>query len=156
MPLIEVNSALHRDDDYSLVPEVIECLWKAEDRHFWYRARNAWILDALSRYGARPPRSLLEVGCGGGAVSRALASAGYALTGVDTAKRLITKAHERCPSSNFVVGDIALLPEGCRGPYDVVGFFDVLEHLDDPAALLQAGLSYARTGALVIATVPAL
>jgi SAM-dependent methyltransferase len=39
--------------------------------------------------------------------------------------------------------------------FDAVGFFDVLEHLDDPGRLLRASMQLARPGGLVLATVPA-
>jgi 2-polyprenyl-3-methyl-5-hydroxy-6-metoxy-1,4-benzoquinol methylase len=156
MTVLTVEGTCHRKEDYSLVPEVIEQLWHMEDHHFWHRARNGWILDALAAHGAPPPCSLLEVGCGSGAVSRALVQAGYQVTGVDTAARLVEKAQERCSAATFVVGEVAKLPEGCRGPFQVVGFFDVLEHVEHPAGLLADALAWAAPDALVIATVPAL
>jgi 2-polyprenyl-3-methyl-5-hydroxy-6-metoxy-1,4-benzoquinol methylase len=156
MAFVNVEGTQHREEDYSLVPEVIECLWRMEERHFWHRARNGWILDALAEYGPPAPCQVLDVGCGSGAVSCALARAGYRVTGVDTAERLVRKAQERCPSSTFVVGQVGNLPEGCRGPFPIVGFFDVLEHLAEPAGLLAGGLRWTSPGALVVATVPAL
>jgi 2-polyprenyl-3-methyl-5-hydroxy-6-metoxy-1,4-benzoquinol methylase len=156
MAFVNVEGTQHREEDYSLVPEVIECLWRMEERHFWHRARNGWILDALAAYGPPVPCQVLDVGCGSGAVSCALANAGYRVTGVDTAERLVRKAQERCPSSTFVVGEVGSLPEGCRGPFPIGGFFDVLEHVADPAGLLAAGLRWTSPGALVVATVPAL
>lgn len=156
MTLIKLAGTQHRDEDFSLSPEVVGGLWAMEERHFWHRARNAWILDALRGNGVLPPARILDVGCGSGAVARALASSGYTVTGVDTAEHLVAKAHERCPNSVFVVGDVGRLPEGFRGPFDAVGFFDVLEHLDMPSDLMRAALQWAVPGALCVATVPAL
>jgi SAM-dependent methyltransferase len=98
---------------------------------------------------------VLEVGCGGGAVARHLGARGYAVVGVDTAEVLVRKAHERLPQATFVAGSVEKL-DPSLGPFDVLGFFDVLEHLADPLALLRQALIHARPGALVVATVPAL
>lgn len=153
MPLTILPDTHHQADDYDLNPTSLEALWRMEEAHFWHAARNRWIARALAErvpHGGR----VLEVGCGAGAVSAHLHSLGYLVTGVDTAEVLVRKAHERCPSATFVAGDVARLPVGER--FDAVGFFDVLEHLDDPAALVRAALRHARPGALVVVTVPAL
>jgi hypothetical protein len=68
---------------------------------------------------------------------------------------LVEKAHERFPNIAFVAGHVDQLPPDL-GPFDGVGLFDVLEHLDDPMSLLRSALTHAAPGALVMATVPAL
>lgn len=156
MTLIRLENVDHKEEDFWLDPEIIQALWRMEEGHFWHHARNAWILDALAQFGAPPPCSVLEVGCGSGGVASALARAGYQVTGVDTAEHLVKKANERSPDSTFVVGDVAFLPEACQGPFQVIGFFDVLEHIDDPAQLVRAALRFAAPGALLAVTVPAL
>jgi 2-polyprenyl-3-methyl-5-hydroxy-6-metoxy-1,4-benzoquinol methylase len=155
MPVIEV-SGIHNETDFWLSRRALKALWTAEDTHFWHAARNAWIASLLVAYGAPPPRRVLEVGCGSGNVVRKLIEVGYEVTGVDTDRRLIEKAYERCKSATLVIGDIARLPPPLQGPYDVIGFFDVLEHLDKPEDLIRAALHWAQPGTLIIATVPAL
>jgi SAM-dependent methyltransferase len=150
-----VPNTVHHHDDYPLNETELQALWRMEDGHFWHRARNRWILAALKRRGVRPTASFLEVGCGGGAVAGALHQAGFVVTGVDTVETLVRKAHERCPTARFAVSDIAALDPTQYGPFAGIGFFDVLEHLDDPAGLLNASLRLGAPGALVIATVPA-
>jgi len=145
----------HRSEDFDLDPEVMSGLWRMEERHFWHAARNHWIERALDRHGVKPPARVLEVGCGSGAVACALQKRGFKVVGIDTADVLVRKAHERCPDATFVAGEVQQL-DPTLGPFDAVGFFDVLEHLDDPVSLVRAALVHAKPGALVVVTVPAL
>jgi SAM-dependent methyltransferase len=145
----------HESADFDLDPVIAEARWRMEERHFWHAARNRWIELALRRQGIQPPARVLDVGCGSGAVAGALARQGYAVVGIDTAEVLVRKAHERIPQATFVVGQLARL-DPALGGFDAIGFFDVLEHLEDPVALVRQAVVHARPGALVLATVPAL
>jgi len=156
MVLRVLPGTAHDPAAYPTPPPVMAALRRAEDRHFWHAARNRWISSALVAAGVEPPATVLEVGCGGGAVACALHRAGYRVTGVDTAEPLVREAHRRCPGATFVAGEVARLPAPEAGPYRAVGFFDVLEHLDHPRALLRDALRWAAPGAAVVATVPAL
>jgi SAM-dependent methyltransferase len=152
--LVILSEVEHRYQDFELDPELLSGLWRMEERHFWHAARNLWIERALTSAGVGSGARILEVGCGSGAVAGALHRGGYTVVGIDTAEILVRKAHDRIPGATFVAGKVEHLgPE--LGPFDVIGFFDVLEHLDDPAALVRQALAHAGPGALVIATVPA-
>ena len=155
MPLTLLPDVEHRAEDYEIDADRASALWVMEERHFWHTARSEWILAALAKYLPFPGGKILDVGCGSGAVAAALANAGYEVTGVDTAEFLVRRAHLRVPGANLVCGDLQNLPPSLYGPYGAIGFFDVLEHLDDPTMLLRDALRYARSGTLVIATVPA-
>src|SRR5262249_9732876 len=74
------------------------------------------------------------------------------VTGIDTAEWLIKKAYERCPEATFILGKIEYLQ---AEPYDVIGLFDVLEHLFDPLHFLRKCLRCSQRATLVVATVPA-
>jgi SAM-dependent methyltransferase len=152
--LVVLSEGEHRSADFDLDPAVLAGLWNMEERHFWHSARNRWIARAIEQYGPKPPARLLEVGCGSGAVAGDLQRRGYTVVGIDTAGVLVRKAHERFPHATFVVGRVDQLASEID-PFDVVGFFDVLEHLEDPDLIVRSALTHAQPGALVIATVPA-
>jgi len=153
MTLVVIDAGAHRAEDYDLDSASLAALWRMEERHFWHRARNRFILRELSELP--PPARILEVGCGSGAVSTALVHAGYRVVGVDTALVLVQKADSRCPEATFVAGPLEQLSDGERD-FDAVGFFDVLEHLDEPEQLLQTAMARLKPGGLVLATVPAM
>lgn len=88
----------------------------------------------------RPDR-ILEVGCGEGYVLEAIRAAGIdaPCTGIDQSAVAIEAARERLgPSVSLHVGDALALSGSLPGPSpDLVLMIEVLEHLDDPGAMLD-------------------
>jgi 2-polyprenyl-3-methyl-5-hydroxy-6-metoxy-1,4-benzoquinol methylase len=154
MPLI-ITSVQHKGADFTLDPTWLQALWRMEDRHFWHAARNRWIEKMLRTEGVVPPSTLLDVGCGGGAVAAFLQRAGYRVTGIDTAEVLARKASQRSPEATFIVGDVAHLSPDA-GPFAAICLLDVLEHLADPLTMLHACRRLANADTLFVVTVPAL
>jgi SAM-dependent methyltransferase len=114
-----------------------------EEHHFWFRARRDIILDALGRWfgGAR---DYLEVGCGTGYNARAIAEHFPKWRVVATDPLSSEPSIPRC--------DARALPY--RGEFDVVGAYDVLEHIADDAAALQQFHQACRPGGGILLTVP--
>jgi SAM-dependent methyltransferase len=79
---------------------------------------------------ALAPQTFLDAGCGEGFVARRVIEAvpGIELTGCDVADQALEMAADANPGARFVVGSVVDLPFPDRS-FDVVGCFEVLEHL---------------------------
>src|SRR2546428_13897880 len=90
----------------------------------------------------RPGLSVLDVGCGTGAIARGIAEAvgpQGRVVGVDVNASMIEKAraaHGGVPGLSFEVPDVHTLPSG--DAFDIVAAARVLQWLADPAAALRA------------------
>ena len=105
------------------------------------RLIDAFHAQVVAMVRRAAPAAILEVGCGEGYVLAELQRAGVdaALTGVDLSPEAIGAARQRvAPPARLEVGDArALRRSGATEPADLVMMLEVLEHLDDPAAMLD-------------------
>ena len=134
----------------------VRALLRAEERHFWHRARNHYIAKRLRRLGLDSRARILELGSGAGCVATHLAGLGFEVTGVEGHQALIDVATRRAPGARFVCRDLREPIDLAGETFDAVGLFDVIEHLDDPIALLARAAAFVKSGGLVVGTVPAL
>lgn len=105
----------------------------------------------MARYlTAKTPR-YLDVGCSTGFVVEAAKHAGWDATGIDLNPSAIAYGVSRGLDLRTVA-----LEEGGFAPasFDAVSLFDVLEHLIDPTATLQACARLLRPGGIVFLYVP--
>ena len=125
--------------------------FQVEDHSFWFRHRNACILDAVRR---RPPAGpIFDIGGGNGFVARALVDAGYEAVVVEPGQTGARNAQARglAPVVCAALADAGF----AHGSLPAAGLFDVLEHMpDDRAALAQLADLLPRDGRLYL-TVPA-
>jgi len=98
--------------------------------------RLGFITDAVALEGKR----VLDVGCGGGILSEALARAGGSVTGIDGSAACIEVARSHAQASGLAIAYEAVTVEAHRAPrrYDVVTCMELLEHVPSPARLLAA------------------
>ena len=133
---------------------VYEIMADVDQRHWWYVARRK-IIAALIRRDIRPPAhaEILELGCGTGHNLAMLGEFGHvdALELDDEARSVAEKRLGRQVRS-------APLPELAGVPerhYDLIGAFDVIEHIDDDTAALASIATKLKPGGKFILTVPA-
>ena len=133
--------------------EQFENLLTVESRHFWFAARNKLILWALCRFFPHA-QTFLEVGCGTGQVLRALAQEvpSVRMTGLEASFAGLRFLLERVPRLDAIQAAATALPYDSE--FDVVGAFDVLEHIPDDAAAMREIARSVKPGGGVLLTVP--
>jgi SAM-dependent methyltransferase len=133
---------------------VYQQMAELDERHWWYRARRE-ILAALIRREARLSANaeILEIGCGTGHNLAMLEKFGH-VQGLELdgeARALAEKRLGRTVMS-------APLPELAGVPdrhYDLIGAFDVIEHIDDDRAALASISTKLKPGGKFVMAVPA-
>jgi len=134
----------------SFDPSFFRQLKEAEETYFWFNVRRQWIGDRIRRF-ASPPAKVLEVGCGTGNVSSFLAHKGYEVTGCECHEEALGLGW---PGFRKVHAEASNLPFA-DGSFDVVGLFDVLEHIEDDIAPLKEAFRVLKQGGIAVVTVPA-
>lgn len=134
-------------------PSYFATLARLEEGNFWFRARNELILWALEKY-CQGFRSYLEIGCGTGyvlsGVARRFADVSLSASEVFTAG--LAYAAQRVPSATFMQMDARSIP--FVDEFDVVGAFDVLEHIQEDETVLAQAYKALKPGGHLLLSVP--
>ena len=104
--------------------------------------------------GGLAGQKVIDVGCGGGLLSEALARRGAEVTGIDLAEASIAVAREHAGASGLAIDYRCVATEAMaqRAPksYDVVCCLEMLEHVPDPEAIIKACADLLRPGGLAV------
>lgn len=135
-------------------PAYFQDLADAELTHFWFVHRNRVIEWAARRFVRLEVRQVLEVGCGTGNVLRVLERVWpqALVAGMELFEDGLRFARRRS-SAALVCGRVEAMPFGAA--FDVVGMFDVLEHIPDDVAALAHVRDAMRRESRLLLTVPA-
>jgi SAM-dependent methyltransferase len=126
---------------------------EVEEWHWWYRVRRDILSAMLARLALPDGARLLDVGCGTGGMGEVLARFGQAV-GLDRAPAALALAAQRPYRLRVGAALDRPLPLAADS-FDLVGAFDVLEHLDDDAALARELYRATRPGGHAVVFVPA-
>jgi 2-polyprenyl-6-hydroxyphenyl methylase/3-demethylubiquinone-9 3-methyltransferase len=93
---------------------------------------------------------VLDVGCGGGLLSEALARAGAQVTAIDLAPELVKVARLHTLESgvrvDYQVKAVEALAAERPGSFGAIACMEMLEHVPDPAAIVTACATLLRPG----------
>lgn len=108
------------------------------------------FIEDRNMYGKR----LLDVGCGPGAFLNEAKKKGYEVWGLDFDKENVRVARERYGIEHVYPKSVAELKDVSGTRFDVVTFFEVLEHLDDPVAFMKEIKSVLARGGYIACSMP--
>jgi SAM-dependent methyltransferase len=135
-------------------PASFEMLARLEAEYFWFVTRNELIVGLANKFFP-DARRFLEIGCGNGAVLRAVAKSRpwERLVGSELHPSGLAHARQRLPSEvEFVQMDAREIP--AVGVFDLTGAFDVIEHIADDEAVLRGMRAATQSGGGIIIAVP--
>ena len=108
--------------------------------------RADWIASLTPVSG----QQVLDVGCGGGILCEALAERGANVTGIDMGDAPLGVAELHALENNLTIEYKKITAEEIAaerpGQYDVVTCLEMLEHVPDPAAIVQACADLCKPG----------
>lgn len=124
-----------------------------ETGNFWFRSRNKLILWALKKYFPRA-RVFLEVGCGTGYVLSGIEKAfpELKLYGSEIYASGLSFCRERVKAATLFQMDALRIP--FEDEFDVIGAFDVLEHIGEDTEVLSQMHRSLKDGGGIMLTVP--
>ncbi len=133
-------------------PKSFERLAQIEDEHFWFVPRNRLLGTLLQRYFPNAA-SMLEIGCGNGAVLSSLAQGAgkRRLVGSELHPAGLVVARRRLgDKAEFVQMDARHIM--AEQAFDVIGAFDVIEHIaEDEDVLRSMHRALTPSGGVIIA-----
>jgi 2-polyprenyl-6-hydroxyphenyl methylase/3-demethylubiquinone-9 3-methyltransferase len=115
---------------------------------------NPLRLDWIQTLEPLMGKQVLDVGCGGGILSDAMARAGAHVTGIDLATKSLKVAQlhaleTQTPNVSYREVSAEALAAEAPASFDVVTCMEMLEHVPDPASVVRACATLVKPGGWV-------
>lgn len=134
-------------------PQFFQLMAAVEPRHFWFVMRNRILTGVMRKYFPGPDK-ILEIGCGTGFVLTGIHATfpQASLSGSDIFTEGLSFAARRVPNAFLFQMDARHIP--FREEFDVIGAFDVLEHVEQDEAVLAQMYQACKAGGGIVVSVP--
>lgn len=130
--------------------ELAQRWWDPNGPQKALHALNPVRLDYVAQRTSLAGAAVLDVGCGGGLLSEALAKAGAQVTAIDLAPNLLKVARLHGLESGIKVHyrqlPVEQLAQEAPGSFDAVTCMEMLEHVPAPASVVRACATLLKPG----------
>lgn len=127
--------------------------WDLEGEFGALHKINPFRLEFIEKHHSISGQNIVDIGCGGGILSESLAKEGADVTGIDLAKDVLTvaKLHGLDTGVKVKYQLISAEQYAKENPekHDMVTCMEMLEHVPDPAAIIQAAAQCVKPGGWV-------
>lgn len=128
--------------------------WDPESEFRPLHQINPLRLDWIQSFCSVSGKAVLDVGCGGGILADSLARSGGSVTGIDLASKALRVAQLHAleaETPNIAYREISVesLAQERPASFDVVTCMEMLEHVPDPASVVQACAQLVKPGGWV-------
>ncbi len=154
--------ATQTDSTQTLNADYIELQKFAELAHKWWDKNsefkplheiNPLRLEYIDSIASLAGKRVLDVGCGGGILSESMYFKGANVTGIDLGEKALSvaKLHqlESGAKVNYRYVAVEQLANEAPASYDVITCMEMLEHVPDPEAVVQACARLVKPGGKV-------
>ena len=142
-----------KDAKTGFEPSNFTSLYELESENFWFVVRNEFIKWSILKYKPNPA-SVLEIGCGTGFVTSMLRSElpDANILASELHDEALTFARNRVSGVEFIT--LNALELGFDKEFELVGAFDVLEHIDDDVEVIKNVYTALEKNGIFVLTVP--
>ncbi|GJM05506.1 MAG: ubiquinone biosynthesis O-methyltransferase [marine bacterium B5-7] len=124
--------------------------WDADGEFKTLHDINPVRLNFVTKQVSLKNLQIMDIGCGGGILTEAMAKQGAIVTGLDASKENIEIASQHATDKqleiNYVVSTAESFAEDHIDSFDVITCMELLEHVPDPASIIQAANKMVKPG----------
>ena len=137
------------NDELSHFAKMAEEWWNPKGELRTLHDINPARVEFILKHTALHDKKILDVGCGGGILSEALAKEGALVTGIDLEQKAIQAATQHAAQSGLTVQYRCTAVEDLMNEsecYDVITCMEMLEHVPHPEKIIDACIHLLKPG----------